>query len=155
LVGCLAIAGTALFSGWYSKDAILASAFGFGRVHTEHILLFVLPLITAGITTFYMFRMWFMTFTGKPRDHHVYDHAHESPWVMTVPLIGLAFCSVVVAWGWPVWDPEASALEHQLHHAKPSSVIADFGGVAGVDVWNGPRGKIEDPETVVDPRTQR
>ena len=42
------------------------------------------------VTTFYMFRMWFMTFTGKPRDHHVYEHAHESPWVMTVPLIILA-----------------------------------------------------------------
>ena len=50
-------------------------------------LLFILPLVTAGITAFYMFRMWFMTFTGKPRDHHVYEHAHESPWVMTMPLI--------------------------------------------------------------------
>ncbi len=46
-------------------------------VHPQHVLLFLLPLVTAGITTFYMFRMWFMTFTGKPRDHHVYEHAHE------------------------------------------------------------------------------
>ena len=38
-----------------------------------------LPLVTAGMTTFYMFRMWFLTFTGKPRDQHVHEHAHESP----------------------------------------------------------------------------
>ncbi len=138
LAGCLAIAGTPLFSGWYSKDAILAQAFGFGVVYQHHFLLFALPLISAGITAFYMFRMWFMTFAGKPRDHHVYDNAHESPWLMTVPLIVLAFFSVVVAWGWPVWDPEASALEQQIHHAMPASVIADFGGVPGVDFWGGP-----------------
>src|SRR4029077_319024 len=80
LFGVLAIAGTPLFSGWHSKDAILAAAYGFVNVHREHLLLFVLPLVTAGITTFYMFRMWFMTFTGEPRDRQVYDHAHETPW---------------------------------------------------------------------------
>ena len=85
LVGCLAIAGTPLFSGWYSKDAIVAQAFGFAYANPEHGLLFVLPLLTAGITTFYMFRMWFMTFTGEPKDHHVYEHAHESPATMTIP----------------------------------------------------------------------
>ena len=133
LVGCLAIAGTPLFSGWYSKDAVVASAFGFGLVYQEHFILFVLPLLTAGVTTFYMFRMWFMTFTGKPRDHHVYDHAHESPRLMTIPLILLAVCSLGVAWGWPVWDPEASWLEDQIHHSMPAAVIADFGIVPQVD----------------------
>jgi len=108
-----------LFSGWYSKDAVLASAFGFAEAHPEHILLFLLPLLTAGITTFYMFRMWFMTFSGPPKDHHVHDHAHESPRVMTIPLIILAVCAVAVAWGWPLWDAEASWLEHQIHHALP------------------------------------
>jgi NADH-quinone oxidoreductase subunit L len=126
LAGVLAIAGTPFFSGWYSKDAILAQAFGFAYVHHNHVLLFVLPLITAGITTFYMFRMWFMTFTGPPRDEHGYEHAHETPWLMTVPLIVLAVCSVVVAWGWPLWD---SALEHHIHHAQPTAVMADFGHV--------------------------
>lgn len=127
LVGCLAIAGIPLFSGWYSKDAILASAFGFASIHGQHFLLFLLPLLTAGLTTFYMFRMWFMTFAGKPKDPHVYEHAHETAWPMTVPLIVLAFFSVVVAWGWPMWDAEASWLGHQLEHAQPSSVEADFG----------------------------
>src|SRR6516162_9590828 len=49
LVGVLAIAGTPLFSGWYSKDAILAQALGFTYVHRQHLLLFLLPLVTAGI----------------------------------------------------------------------------------------------------------
>jgi NADH-quinone oxidoreductase subunit L len=129
LAGVLAIAGIPLFSGWYSKDAILANALGYVVVNPRHLLLFLLPLMTAGITTFYMFRMWFMTFTGEPRDHHVHEHAKESPWVMTVPLIILAFFSVTVAWGWPVWQAEASALEHHIHHAQHPSVIADFGGV--------------------------
>src|SRR5262249_39585285 len=75
LAGVLAIAGIPLFSGWYSKDAILAQALGYVIVHPRHGLLFLLPLVTAGITTFYMFRMWFMTFTGEPRDRHVHEHA--------------------------------------------------------------------------------
>jgi NADH-quinone oxidoreductase subunit L len=129
LVGVLAIAGTPLFSGWYSKDAILADAMGFVLTpgQGQHMLLFLLPLVTAGITTFYMFRMWFMTFTGKPRDAHVYEHAHEAPYTMTVPLMVLAFFSVTVAWGWPLWDAEASALEHEIHHAQPRAITAEFG----------------------------
>ncbi len=48
----------------------------------------------AAITAFYMFRLWFMTFAGEPRDHHVYDHAHESPKVMYLPLVVLAVFAV-------------------------------------------------------------
>jgi NADH-quinone oxidoreductase subunit L len=129
LAGVLTIAGIPLFSGWYSKDAILAQALGFVNVYPAHGLLFLLPLLTAGITAFYMARMWFLTFVGKPRDHHVYEHAHESPYVMTVPLMILAFFSVVVAWGTPVWDAEASVLEGQIHHAQHHSVAAEFGEV--------------------------
>jgi NADH-quinone oxidoreductase subunit L len=129
LVGVLAIAGIPLFSGWYSKDSILAHALGFAIIHPGHGLLFILPLVTAGLTTFYMFRMWYLTFAGEPRDHHVYEHATESPPTMTVPLVVLAACSIVVAWGWPIWDAKASWLEHQLHHAQPVSVVADFGHV--------------------------
>jgi NADH-quinone oxidoreductase subunit L len=129
LVGVLAIAGIPLFTGWYSKDAILAQALGYTLVHREHLLLFVLPLVTAGITAFYMARMWFLTFTGKPGDEHVYEHARESPWTMTVPLCVLAACSVFVAWGWPLWNAKASALEHTIHHAQPEAVLAQFGHV--------------------------
>src|SRR5205085_1084957 len=96
LVGVLTIAGTPLFAGWYSKDMVLAQAWGFAYTNPQHALLFILPWVTAAITAFYMFRMWFMTFTGEPRDEHVFEHAHETtPW-MTVPLILLAVCSLVV-----------------------------------------------------------
>ncbi len=96
LVGVIAIAGLAIpgtliaFSGYHSKDAILATALTFAELNRNHFLLFYVPLIGAGITAFYMFRLWFYTFAGEPRDPHVYEHAHESPWVMTVPLLVLS-----------------------------------------------------------------
>jgi NADH-quinone oxidoreductase subunit L len=126
LVGVFAIAGVPLFAGWYSKDAILAEALAYGLVQPSHMLLLLLPLVTAGITCFYMFRMWFMTFAGAPKDHHVYEHAHESPRVMTTPLIILAIFGVGVAWGWPLWNAEASFLGRILRSAQPPAVDADF-----------------------------
>jgi NADH-quinone oxidoreductase subunit L len=102
LVGVIAIAGLAIpgviaFSGYHSKDAIVATAMTFADLNRTHFLLFYVPLLGAGITAFYMFRLWFYTFAGEPRDQHVYEHAHESPWVMTIPLIVLsifaAFCA--------------------------------------------------------------
>jgi NADH-quinone oxidoreductase subunit L len=139
LVGVLSISGVPGFSGWYSKDAILAQAFGFMWVHPEHALLFILPLVTAGITTFYMFRMWFLTFAGKPRNAHVHEHAHESPWVMTIPLVALAVFSVCVAWGKAPWDPEESFLADKIGESQPDSVVADFGRVASDAPWKGGR----------------
>jgi NADH-quinone oxidoreductase subunit L len=130
LTGVLAIAGVPLFSGWYSKDQILAQALGFCTVHPEHSLLFLLPLITAGLTAFYMFRLWFMTFLGAPRDRHVHEHAHESPRTMTTPLIILAVCSVMVAWGWPVWQAEHSLLgghEGILSGSEPHAALEAVG----------------------------
>ena len=106
LVGVIAIAGLAIpavnigFSGFYSKDAIVASALAYSELNPVHILLFITPLVTAGITAFYMFRLWFMTFAGEPRDQHVYDHCHESPRVMTTPLIALSVLAAGCAWGW-------------------------------------------------------
>lgn len=104
LIGVIAISGLAIpgtpiaFSGYHSKDAIVASSLAFFSANPKHSALFIFPLVTAGITAFYMFRLWFMTFLGKPRDHHVYEHAHESPRVMTVPLLILSvfamFCAV-------------------------------------------------------------
>src|SRR5262249_55005036 len=132
LTGVLAISGTPFFSGWYSKDLILSNAMGFAMHETSHMALFVVPLVTAGMTAFYMFRMWFLAFTGQPRDH-VSEHAHESPWVMTLPLIVLAAFSVFVAWGWPLWDPHESYLGHLLAKAQPAvpDVIAREDHAAG------------------------
>jgi NADH-quinone oxidoreductase subunit L len=126
LAAVLAICGIPLFSGWYSKDAILAQALGFWQTYPQHFLLFVLPLLTAGITAFYMFRLWFLTFAGQPRDEHVYEHAHESPRTMTVPLIVLAVCSIVVAWGTPPWQAEESLLgghESVLQWSEPEPAV--------------------------------
>ena len=128
LVGVLAISGAPLLSGWYSKDMILSAALGYVAAHPEHALLFALPLVTAGMTAYYMFRLWFLAFTGSPRDAHVHDHAHESPRVMTLPLVVLALFSIGIAWGWPVWDAEASHLGHILHKAEPASVALAFAG---------------------------
>src|SRR5262249_7142248 len=98
----------------------------YAEVHKEHFLLFLLPAVTAGMTAYYMFRLWFLAFTGTPRDTHVHEHAHESPWVMTGPLVFLAVCSVCVAWGWPLWDPHASKLAHLLDQAQSAVVDHAF-----------------------------
>ncbi|MFM7320867.1 MAG: NADH-quinone oxidoreductase subunit L [Armatimonadota bacterium] len=91
LVGTLAIAGIPPLAGFWSKDEILASAFGRNPV------LFGIGLATACITAIYMFRMLGLTFFGKSRmDSHTEEHVHESPAVMTVPLIVLAGFSLVV-----------------------------------------------------------
>jgi NADH-quinone oxidoreductase subunit L len=127
LVGVLAIAGAPLFSGWYSKDMMLSAALGYQSVHREHVLLFALPAATVGLTAFYMFRLWFLAFTGTPRDAHVHERAHESPWVMTLPLVFLAICSIGIAWGWPLWDVHASQLAHLLEKGEPASVFVTFG----------------------------
>jgi NADH-quinone oxidoreductase subunit L len=125
-IGVLAISGAPLLSGWYSKDMILSTAFGYVAVHPVHALLLILPVVTAGMTAYYMFRLWFLAFTGPPRDQILHDQAHESPPTMTVPLVVLAVFSVCVAWGWPLWDAHASQLGHILHHAEPPSVGITF-----------------------------
>src|SRR5207248_9336843 len=61
-----------------------------------HLVLYAIGIITAVLTAFYVTRALWMTFYGEPRDHHLYDHAHESPRVMTLPLIALAAGSAVL-----------------------------------------------------------
>lgn len=114
LVGTLAICGIPPFAGFWSKDEILGSAF------TANPALWVVGWLTAGITAFYMFRMYFSTFLGEFRgndmsiraqlqqaagtdmvshdghDHHHAEHPHESPLTMTLPLMTLAIPSVLV-----------------------------------------------------------
>jgi NADH:ubiquinone oxidoreductase subunit 5 (subunit L)/multisubunit Na+/H+ antiporter MnhA subunit len=106
LVGCLAIIGAGIpfvigLSGYYSKDAILAQALAYSRANPAHSILFLAVAGGAFLTAFYMFRLWFMTFAGEPRDHHVADHAHESPAVMVAPLIALSVFAVVAGWTLP------------------------------------------------------
>lgn len=90
LLGCFAIAGIPGFSGFFSKDEILAGAFGRSPV------LYILGLAGALITAYYMFRLYATTFTGKFRgSEEQKHHLHESPTAMAIPLIILAVLSVV------------------------------------------------------------
>jgi NADH-quinone oxidoreductase subunit L len=96
LIATLSISGVPyLFSGFWSKDAILVEvlyrAMSWNSVH--HYILFCTAALAAVITAFYMFRLIFMTFFGEPRNREMYEHVHESPKVMTVPLIILAILS--------------------------------------------------------------
>ena len=88
LVGTLALCGVWPLSGFYSKDAILAQAL------EKSVLLFVLAVFVAMLTTFYMFRLLFLAFLGTARGEHA-EHAHESPGVMIWPLRILAGLSVI------------------------------------------------------------
>src|SRR5271157_3206463 len=92
-VGVLAIAGIFPFAGFFSKDAILYAAFLQG---TNGKLLWFVGILTALLTAFYMFRLWYMTFLGEPRSPQV--HAHECPWSMRGPLVILAALSVCGGW---------------------------------------------------------
>ena len=90
MIGTIAIAGLPPFSGFFSKDEILAHAF------QENKVLWAIGLLTAFLTAFYMFRMMFLTFFGKYRNtHYAEDKVHESPSTMTLPLIVLAILAAI------------------------------------------------------------
>ncbi|MDW5266721.1 MULTISPECIES: NADH-quinone oxidoreductase subunit L [Acidobacteriaceae] len=106
--GVFAIAGIWPFAGFFSKDEILYQTFISDNPIGK--LLWLVGLVTAGMTSFYMFRLWFKTFFGEerfkeaPHDAHGHDsHAshgvHESPWVMLLPLVVLGILSLVGGWG--------------------------------------------------------
>jgi NADH-quinone oxidoreductase subunit L len=89
----LAISGFPFMSAFYSKDAILAAAFASGSLGK---VLWFVGLVTAALTAFYMFRLWYLTFFGESRNHDA--HPHESSWVMLGPLVILAILSVGGGW---------------------------------------------------------
>ena len=103
LIAVLAIAGTGFgpvgFSGYFSKDTIIADAGAFASLATSHggsklyWLLWLMPVVIAYVTAFYMMRCFTLTFLGKPRNQHLHEHAHESP-IMWVPLVVLAVLSI-------------------------------------------------------------
>ena len=97
LISTLAIAGVPFFSGFLSKDGILAAVLSYFNSHGGWTIF--LPIAGFGaamITAFYMFRLIFMTFYGKPKKEKIYAHIHESPLPMTVPLILLSVLSSAV-----------------------------------------------------------
>ncbi|MGO9450047.1 MAG: NADH-quinone oxidoreductase subunit L [Candidatus Binataceae bacterium] len=139
LIATLAITAVPGFSGYFSKDLILEGAYESG-----HFWLWLLGAITAGITGFYMFRLIFMTFFGESRvEPDKLHHIHESPAVMTIPLIVLAVLAAVGGWvGLPdglLWgDAFARFLSPVVGNFKPaveaspamlSAVATGLGGI--------------------------
>ena len=120
LCGALALAAFPLFSGFWSKDEILSAvlaASGEGHSHrTLYLVVFASGLLTAGLTSFYTFRAYFLTFWGEVKiPHEAGHHAHESPRVMTIPLMVLAVGAVGL--GFLNAEPLTSAFSHYLEHA--------------------------------------
>ena len=106
LIGTLAIAGLPPFSGFFSKDEILA------HVYEHNKIMWVIGVFTAFLTAFYMFRMLFLTFYGNYRgSHHAEEKIHESPKSMTIPLIVLAVLSAI---GGIIGIPESLGGHHWL-----------------------------------------
>jgi len=96
-IATCAIAGFPFFSGFVSKDKILAQTLYVGGIeHSQHILLPIFGFTAAAITAFYMFRLIFLTFFGEPRDHHKYEHTHKehvrelNRWIPLAVLAGLS-----------------------------------------------------------------
>jgi NADH-quinone oxidoreductase subunit L len=119
LIGTIAISGLPPFSGFFSKDEILA------HVYEQNKIMWAIAVFTAFLTAFYMFRMVFLTFFGKYRGtHHAEEKIHESPSSMTFPLIVLAILSAV---GGAIGIPEALGGQHWLSHWL-APVIPHHGG---------------------------
>ena len=105
LIATLAISGVPLFSGFLSKDAILAGTLSFVTHHPEHFFLAICGFGAAMITAFYMFRLIFMTFHGEPNKKELLKDIHESPKAMTFPLIILATLSIFIFYTLPYVNP--------------------------------------------------
>jgi NADH-quinone oxidoreductase subunit L len=110
----LAIAGIPPFSGFFSKDEILATAFARGAEHPVYYAYYAMGLVAAGITAFYMARLMAMTFLGENRSgEKEREHLHEAPWIMTGPLVILGILSVV---GGVINLPHIIGGNLSLHH---------------------------------------
>ena len=126
LVGCLALIGFPGTSGFFSKDLLIDAVAASHRVGSGYAYFCV--LFGVFITALYTFRMFFMTFHGKERmDHHTQEHLHESPWVVTVPLVLLAVPSAVI--GWLTVKPMlfGDFFDGSIHVAAANNVLEHMG----------------------------
>lgn len=121
IIASLSIAGIFPLSGFWSKDEILTVA-----SHFHNPIFLIMGILVAGMTSFYMFRLCFVTFFGKPRDQHKFEHAHESPKVMTIPLMILAFLSIFAGWvgiPWLKHGFSSFVYHHEPHHVEPNYLL--------------------------------
>jgi NADH-quinone oxidoreductase subunit L len=135
LCGAAALAGVPFItSGFWSKDDIIAGLLTAserrgGVASALYVVLFILALVTAGLTAFYTFRAYFLTFEGEEKvPHEAGHHAHESPPVMWVPLVILAAGALLV--GFVNAEPFTAGLSHFLEHGTPQLARAVFPEIA-------------------------
>jgi NADH-quinone oxidoreductase subunit L len=121
LISTLAISGIPFTSGFFSKDGLLAGTLAFANL-TGYWIIPVGGFIVALMTAFYMFRLLILTFHGKPRDIHKYEHAHESPFVMAVPLIVLGVLSLFIWYGLNPFNGSSGWFVQKWIHT-PASVV--------------------------------
>jgi NADH:ubiquinone oxidoreductase subunit 5 (subunit L)/multisubunit Na+/H+ antiporter MnhA subunit len=148
LIGTIAITGVIPFSGFWSKDEIIAASLA-------QPLLFVIAVTTAALTAFYMFRTYFMTFHGEYRGQ---GHPHESPKVMTMPLVALAIPSIFIGlflsgmFGFPSFGDFVHFGAHHGHH-EPNylvmgmSLLIALGGMTTAWLLYG-SAKVIDPKRI-------
>jgi NADH-quinone oxidoreductase subunit L len=122
LVATLALTGLPPFSGFFTKDSIIAAAIELALRYPQHWALAAFAVGAAFFTAFYMFRLIFLTFFGKPRNEHAYTHAHESGWVMALPLVILAILSV-----YPVGGGHGNWFWQRNPTPDRSSIVAHYG----------------------------
>jgi NADH-quinone oxidoreductase subunit L len=131
LIACLAIAGVPPFSGFWSKDEILLTAWQGG-----HYSVFAIGLFTGGLTAFYMFRLFFLAFHGKARNPHS-AHGHEDPW-MTAPIVALAIPSAAAGFfAKDLFEHFFAPPIHTAgHFAHPGwlPIAASLAGVTGIAI---------------------
>src|SRR5262249_17605465 len=137
LVGTLAISGVPFFSGFYSKDAILAAALARVQLSPEHFLLFLLPAVGAVLTAFYMFRMWFLVFAGEPRGfpseaEEAYAHEQDEE-----RALDHGSGQGQAADGAPARNPAAHAHESGRIMPWPLLILAFFSIFSGWTLWAG------------------
>ena len=149
VIGSLALAGIPVFAGFWSKDEILAEA-----LHSGHTLVYLALAGTALLTAIYSTRLVLLTFFGEPKDHHAYDHAHESPWIILGPLVLLATLATVAGFlaldqvgtrlGFVGGIGQLVFLEHPHHFTEPEWMLAGIATLTalsgigiGVAFWNG------------------
>ncbi|MBN4049659.1 NADH-quinone oxidoreductase subunit L [Bacteroidales bacterium AH-315-N07] len=143
LIACLAISGIPPFAGFFSKDLILAAAY------ETHTFLFILAFAVAGITSFYMFRLYFSIFWGVERNYEI--QPHESPLTMTIPLILLALASISVGFipfnNFVTSDGKIIELHFHASIAFPAVIVALIGILTAFSLY---RKESNKPQEIAD-----
>jgi NADH-quinone oxidoreductase subunit L len=125
-IGTLALIGFPGFAGYFSKDAVLEAAYA--SHNSFHGYAFAMGVLAAVLTAFYSGRLMWLTFHGEPRaDKHTMEHVHESPPVMTVPLLVLAAGAILAGWlGHGMIADDYHLWAEAIYHGEHNHVLHDM-----------------------------